>query len=161
MRAGVHRHGERAGVENAAFSAGTIGRVDVRGDVAGSRIMAGVAGSGAALAGGVQPALAMGRIGLVTVGGDMRSTSIAAGVGPGQDGVFGTGDDVVVSSSLKGAISAIRVKGTLSGSHDRAESFGIIAGGQIGLLMAGGRVYGAPLQAGNLRIVDNMGVAGQ
>jgi len=60
----------------------------------------------------------------VTIGGSMIASSITAAVGAGQDGWFGTADDRVRGT---GFVQQVRVGGSLRGSPNPDEHYGIFA----------------------------------
>ncbi len=133
---------------DALLSSGTsIGKVNVRGDMVRSDIVAGMDPSDGGydpLAGGEAanvrfdgrtfPAswrtagnldkLNGGDVGSVAVRGDMIASSIAAGVGPGADGWYGTPDDQARGS---GYVRKVRLGGSGIGSADPTEHYGIYA----------------------------------
>jgi len=72
--------------------------------------------------------------------------------------LFGTSDDLVISPSLEGAINSIAVKGTLDGSDDPTEHFGIVAPRALSPVMVGGRKL-QPLQSlGNVTLLLSLNV---
>lgn len=79
-------------------------------------------------------------IGTVVVGGDWHASNLSAGVRAGNDGFFGTSDDVVISggvSSTVATIASITIKGQISGTPGTStDAFGIVAE-QIGLFTNG------------------------
>ena len=81
---------------------------------------------------------------------------ISANIAPGLDGKFGTADDVRISPTRQGAITMLTVKGTLSGSTNPAESFGVVAHGTTGFASAAGLQLRAPATLGNLVIRQNL-----
>jgi hypothetical protein len=99
---------------------------------------------------------ATGNIGAVIVGGSMSGSSIAANVSPGPDGKFGTADDVVLSTSLQGAIASLTVGGTLTGSTNAAEHYGVVAHQTIGPVKVGGVLITLPWTLGNITIAQSI-----
>ena len=147
-------------LSNAAIAAGGIGAVTVTGDLTGSKILAGC-DLGADLIFGTDDdgvfAGAKGNIGFVTVGGRMSRTSIAANVAPGPNGLFGTTGDVVLSATLEGAIRSLIVRGTLTGSDDPSEHFGIVAHKTLGFVSVGRSRLALPCHVGNVTLAGNIG----
>jgi hypothetical protein len=123
------------------LAAGNLGNITVSKDVTDSMILSGYdIGAGLALGAGDGGAFGAGKgnIGSITVGGSMSGTSIAANVSPGDDGLFGTADDVVLAPTLQGAIKSLTVKGALTGSTNSAEHFGVAAHKTIGSVSLSG-----------------------
>jgi len=140
-------------INNSVFSAGDIGTMTTSQSILGSLILAGYdigadhvfnTPDDSAFTNGT----AKGNIGTINVGNSLGGSSIAANVKPvGQyaNQYFGTGtghDDLVVAGSLQGSITAIAVKGTIFGSTNVTEHYGIEAHTTIKSL----KMAGAPLQ---------------
>ncbi len=122
---------------------GGIASLTVRGALGkASRIEAGHGGIGKLTVGGLDTSViyAHGPIGDVVVNGDMRASSIVSKVAPGRDGQFGTDDDLHLHGEAQGGIGSIRVAGTLKGSDDSAQTYGIVTFASIGTVTVGGRV---------------------
>jgi hypothetical protein len=74
------------------------------------------------------------QIGSVFVGGDWIASSIAAGASPGDDGYFGTGDDVKFAdggvkdvAGLSSRIAGVTIRGQASGTIGGTDHFGLVA----------------------------------
>ena len=144
---------------NANISAGDrIAALGVTRGIVEARINAGAAGIGTISLGCLKSSViaAVGSIGGVRVNGDMHASSIAANIGAGANGKYGESptDDVVLDSSLVGAIRSLTVRGKLEGSSDPSNHFGIVADGQIGRILVGGRRL-LPTVLGNITIAAN------
>ena len=61
----------------------------------------------------------------ITIGGAMSGTVIVAGISPGTDTVSGNDNDVVISASIQGAVTALTLKGAATGST-------VVAHGKLG-----------------------------
>jgi hypothetical protein len=147
-------------MSNSLLSAGAISNLLTSADLSNSMILCGY-DIGADLAFGTADdgafigGAATGSIGVIWVGGNMSGSSVAANIAPGADGRFGTADDVVLSSSLQGAISALMVRGTLTGSANPSEHFGVVAHKTLGFVSAGGKLVPLPALLGNLTVAAN------
>jgi hypothetical protein len=87
----------------------------------------------------------------------MSRSSIAAGVDPGADLLFGTADDRSGSASTSGVgIGSIIIRGSLTGSANPSERFGIVAHKAIGPVLAGGKRLSLPWAFGNVSIVEKL-----
>jgi hypothetical protein len=89
-------------------------------------------------------------MGVIKVGGSMSGTSVAANIRPGADLMFGTADDALLSLILQGSIGTLIVSGSLSGSGNPSESFGILAHQTIGNVWVGGSQLTLPWLLGNI-----------
>jgi hypothetical protein len=142
-------------ITNSTIVAGSIGNIVVARNLTGSEI---VAGYGRA----VQPspigphwqevAGITGNIGVISIGGNMSRSSIAANIDPGPDGWYGTADDGVLSDELYGRISIVNVRGTLTGSTNPREHYGIVAHLGINAVSVSGRLLPLPVMYGNITI---------
>jgi hypothetical protein len=104
-----------------------IGSVQVKGDVESVEILAGYDANGVA----VNPNV---RIGSITVGGDWRASSVAVGMDAGQDGFFGTADDLIPTPGLGyspwdglNSLAKIQIDGRVSGTPESGDHFAITA----------------------------------
>jgi hypothetical protein len=147
---------------NTILSTGVMGGVQVIGEFTNSKLLSGYDIGADLLLGtgddqGFTSGAATGNIGAVTVGGNMSGSSIAANVSPGADGLFGTADDVVLSTSLQGAIASLTVGGTLAGSTNSGENYGVVAHQTIGPVRVGGVLQALPKLFGiNLYVAGNI-----
>jgi hypothetical protein len=140
-------------MRNSVLSAGTIGKVTVVRNLSDSMILAGYdIGSDLAFGTADDGAFSSGsgNIGVIKVGGSMSRTSVAANIRPGADLMFGTADDALLSLILQGSIGTLIVSGSLSGSDNPSESFGILAHQTIGNVWAAGSKLTLPYVLGNI-----------
>ncbi len=101
-----------------------IGSINVVGSVTGSRILAGYDVIGTAVNGDAS-------VGRVTVGHDWIASTLAVGIRAGDDGLFGTSDDKLISGNNRAEVVAkiarIVVGGSVEGSAADMDHFGFIA----------------------------------
>jgi len=120
-----------------------IGSLTIGGSVDRAQILAGYDRSGAAVNGEAG-------IGSVFVGANWSASSLAAGARAGDDGFFGTADDVAISPNgpIVSKIASILIKGAASGSAADGDHFGFVAE-EIGSFKAGGVKIALSPGAGN------------
>jgi hypothetical protein len=130
-------------LSRSVISAGRdIGTVAIGGQMFDSAITAGVdLGRDAAFDGtGVDAdSLRSGSIGTVTISGDFRESDITAGFLRGPDRFFGTNDDRIAGG--RGAIGAVTINGTQTGSIRSTEAYRIASNGSLGVVTLGGLAF--------------------
>lgn len=87
-------------------AAGTIASLELKGGASGARFLAGVAMSGTATFAAGTPGSAIRKL---KVGGSLAGSTFAAGVLPGDDGAYGTSDDVLAGGPTA-ALGPVAVK---------------------------------------------------
>ena len=104
----------------------------IGGNVTGAQILAGYDRTGAA-------ANADASIGNVFIGGNWMASDLIAGASAGNDGLFGTEDDALISGGnpIVAKIASILINGAATGTETDADHFGFVAG-QIAAFKAGG-----------------------
>jgi hypothetical protein len=121
-----------------------LGKFTVAHDVVNSEILAGYDFDSA-------PANGQAQIGAVTVGGNWTASDLVAGARDANQDGFGNADDVTIQtgdgSALMSKIASIVIKGTVSGTDDSGDHYGLEAQ-QIGAVTIHGQ-----------RITLNNGVA--
>jgi hypothetical protein len=126
-----------AGAESSVFAEGNI---DVRGDVANSRIVCGlpVSDNFKTTYGDFSCV-----IGSIKIGGNLTSSDISSGVASGPNGVFGDADDYIGITQAGpniASIASIVVKGRVSGAVAiQAQEIGKITLGGVAVALAKGR----------------------
>jgi hypothetical protein len=125
-----------------------IRRLTVLGRVESAQIVAGIDLEGLA-------ANADAQIGPVVVGGDWIASSIAAGVGPGDDGFFGTDDDVDFADAgvkdvagLSSRIASVTISGEALGTIGGTDHFSLVAE-TVGPVKVGGSLLNQTPGPGN------------
>ncbi|MHA3772724.1 beta strand repeat-containing protein [Verrucomicrobiota bacterium sgz303538] len=147
-----NRVGITAGFSSTGMRKG-FGVIDVGGSVAFAEISAGFERVGTLLGSSVSNPDA--RIGSLSVGGNWFASSVSAGVAPGNDGYFGTSDDLFAPTTNKqtrvvSAIAQIVIGGQVRGTSMESDYFGFVAG-QIGKMSVGGASI--PLREGRIDVV--------
>ena len=128
-----------ANVTGTYIAARRVNTVLVLGNVTGSLIAGGYDFGADGAIGGTDDRLSSGSVGTVLVMGDMSGSNVAAGVDPGADGQWASDDDV--SSATDSRIGVVRVIGSLTGSAEAGERFGIVAdAGPVAVSAANGAV---------------------
>ena len=96
--------------------------VRVGGSLDHAEILAGYDVNGLAVNGAV-------RIGKVAVVGNWSASDLVAGAIPGDDGLFGTDDDISIASqsAIVSRIASVLIAGEVVGTEDASDHFGIVA----------------------------------
>src|SRR5690606_13635664 len=97
-------------------------RLSIGGSVDHAQILAGYNRSGE----GLNPVAG---IDAVIVGRDWIASNLVAGVAVGEDGQFGTDDDLLIggSSPVAAKIASVIIKGTADGTEAEGDHFGFVA----------------------------------
>jgi hypothetical protein len=80
------------------------------------------------------------KIGSIKIGGTATALNVLVGISPGDDGIFGTSDDILVDPSGGGkgvaSIASLTI-GQIAATAETSDSFAIVAE-QIGKIIVGG-----------------------
>jgi len=128
-----------------------FGKINIKGNVTNAAFLAGWTKSDGAVNGDAQ-------ISSVYVGGNWTASTLVAGTDRGTDSKFGTADDSLISlneiNALVSRIGILEIVGTVAGTADNTDHFGIVAE-QIGKVIVGGTKLSLTPGASN----DTVGIA--